>query len=202
MQGSPVIFYFSSIPTSDLINLLIQIAVLLLLLALMLFTLVSNFRKLRRGENILNLKKPLQTILYFLSSLVALIILGISVMILLSLFNGGTTDISTPHFFPLDNPKGEYKITLGCLGGQGTTFNIEESKIRYGPNGTYDKYCVEYTGADICCMGKTNFLRITIGKSKVDLEPFFGKRVKNIKGGWGSANGMAGLNIDSLELAE
>jgi len=113
------------------------------------------------------------------------------------------------NFFPLDDKNAEYKITKNCPYGQGW-----EEK----PQTTTHAYCLEYRGTHVVEMyeGKhTNFFSITIGKSKMNLEPYLGKKVKNIKGKyWDSTKqciqdtciAIGGpyivVNIDHLELAE
>ncbi len=114
-----------------------------------------------------------------------------------------------PSFFPLDSSQGKYIITKNCPNGQGWTEQFQ---------GQGYAYCVEYKGSDVFMndeSGNTNFFRITVGKSNVDLEPFVGKQVRLVSGQYVSSskqciqndcvniNGpYVVLNIDSLKLAE
>ena len=110
-----------------------------------------------------------------------------------------------PRFFPLNNPEAEYKVTKMCPQGQGWDENIQ-------PKG--DGYCIEYKGSDVFGDGRnTNFFRITVGNSKIDLEPLNGKNIKNIRGKYTDSSKqciqekctyLVGpfivLDIDSLEV--
>ena len=114
-----------------------------------------------------------------------------------------------PHFFPLNNSQSEYKVTKNCPTGQGRQEQFQ---------GQGSAYCVEYKGSNVFMnneSGNTNFFRITVGKSKVDLEPFNGKKVKNIEGKYTSSSKqciqnncsdiygpLVVLDIDNLEVAE
>lgn len=114
-----------------------------------------------------------------------------------------------PRFFPLNNSQGEYRITKNCPNGQGWQEQFQ---------GQGNAYCVEYKGSYVFMnneSGDTNFFRITVGKSKIDLEPFNGKKVRNIQGKYTSSSkqciqnnctGIYGplvvLDIDKLDAAE
>lgn len=114
-----------------------------------------------------------------------------------------------PHFFPLNNSQGEYRITKNCPNGQGWQEQFQ---------GQGNAYCVEYKGPDVFMndqSGNTNFFRITVGKTDMDLEQFNGKRVKNIDGKYTSSSKqciqnkcidiygpLVVLNIDKLDAAE
>lgn len=87
-----------------------------------------------------------------------------------------------PTFFPLNHPDGVYLITKTCPHGQGWT----EQNPSQG-----NAYCIEYKGPDVLLNSEnnnTNFFRITVGKSKIDLEPLVGKQVKSINGEYGSSS--------------
>ncbi|HLL61238.1 MAG TPA: hypothetical protein VK338_05955 [Candidatus Nitrosocosmicus sp.] len=87
-----------------------------------------------------------------------------------------------PHFFPLNNSQSEYRITKNCPNGQGWQQEVQ-SKGK--------AYCVEYKGPGVFMnkeSGNTNFFRITVGKSNLDLEPFVGKEVKTIEGKYSSSS--------------
>ncbi|MFH1832708.1 MAG: hypothetical protein ABH816_00885 [Candidatus Levyibacteriota bacterium] len=202
LMGPAFFFYLFPIshsgkpPLESVIPSTIQVIVLVLVLIFMLFTLARNFRKVLRGKNIVNFQKPFPTIFPIFSFLTAVAIIVISFLIFRSLFND-----ASPQFFPLDNSQGEYKITRACPGGQGNMVDL--MKDRY-PSDNYNEFCVEYTGKDVFMENpnQINFFRVTVGESKVNLEPFLDKKVKNVKGFWGTAGNMAGLNIDSLELVQ
>ncbi len=114
-----------------------------------------------------------------------------------------------PQFFPLNNPEGEYKISKKCPGGQGWGENI---------NGSNNLYCVEYRGSGVFMdeeSGNTHFFRVTVGKSKIDLDPYIEKKIKVIEGQFVSSSkqcildncsDIGGpyvvLNINNIELAE
>jgi hypothetical protein len=113
-------------------------------------------------------------------------------------------DSGIPTFFPLNNSQGEYRITKGCPNAQG--WDKQGSTQGEG-------YCVEYKGSGV--FGNTNFFRITVGKSQIELTPFINKKVKNIQGKYTSSSkqcirdkcieifgGYAVLDIDKLELVE
>ncbi len=114
-----------------------------------------------------------------------------------------------PSFFPLNNSSAEYTVSKKCSHGQGWNEDDE----------TQDKgFCIEYKGNNVFMndsSGNTNFFRITVGKSKIDLEPFVGKEVKNVKGNFVTSNkqcinnrcidiggAYVVLDISELELAE
>ncbi|MBI2327509.1 hypothetical protein HYU92_04280 [Candidatus Curtissbacteria bacterium] len=138
-----------------------------------------------------------------------LILMAFGVIVFVGWFIYAIVTDAPPSFFPLDNPQGEYTITKVCPAGQG---NIEQV---VSPG---NAYCVEYRGNEVFTGDsntKSTFFRITIGNSKVDLEPYVGKEVKNIKGKYvGSSKqciqnncvDIGGpfvvLNIDSLTSVE
>lgn len=115
----------------------------------------------------------------------------------------------TPNFFPLKKSQGDYQITKNCPSGQGWGEHFA---------GEGNAYCVEYRGSDVFMnsqSGNSNFFRITVGKSAIDLEPFNEKKVKNIEGKFTSSSKqcvqdrcidiygpLAVLDIDKLELAK
>jgi uncharacterized protein YbdZ (MbtH family) len=115
----------------------------------------------------------------------------------------------TPHFFPLNNPNGEYMVTKNCPGGQGWKEQVEDKG---------KAYCIEYKGKEVFLnkeSGSTNFFRITVGKSMTDLQPYLNKKVKNIQGEYKSSSKqciqqkcidisgpLVVLDIDHLELAQ
>ncbi len=114
-----------------------------------------------------------------------------------------------PIFFPLDDSQAEYKITKNCPDGQGWVEKIQTSE-----NG----FCVEYKGSGVLSSDQyknNNFFRITVGKSKIDLEPFVDKKVKNIQGKYAVSSkqciqdkcikidgSYTVLNIEKLEAVE
>lgn len=115
----------------------------------------------------------------------------------------------TPHFFPLDNPHGEYTITKKCPHGQGI---IKKYNI------VGEAYCLEYRGEGVIATEpqiNNDFFRITIGRSDIDLEQLNGKQVKNLTGKFTGSSQQcinekcidiggpyAVLDITSLEIAE
>jgi hypothetical protein len=115
-----------------------------------------------------------------------------------------------PQFFPLDDPKAEYRITKTCPVAQGWGKRHPELKG--------DGYCVEYTGDHVLMKednGNTQIFTITVGNSDVALEPLLGKKVKNIKGKFVSSSKQCiqdecmyingphvVLSIDSLEVVK
>lgn len=137
------------------------------------------------------------------------IIVGIGIFAFFGWFVWEIATDEPPHFFPLNNPQGEYRITKRCPGGQGW----EEKPHLQGKG-----YCLEYKGPDVFLNeehGKTNYFSITIGKSRIDLEPFVGKMVKNVKGKYTSSSTqciqnkcidiygpIVVLDIDKFELAQ
>jgi hypothetical protein len=79
-----------------------------------------------------------------------------------------------PVFFPLNNPKGVYKVTKACPSAQGW----EERTMTTG-----DLYCIEYKGTDVLFQEEgEDFFRITVGRSDVDLEKYLGMEVRDIEG--------------------
>jgi hypothetical protein len=138
-----------------------------------------------------------------------LILLVLGVIVFVGWFVYAIVTDAPPSFFPLDNPRGEYKITRNCPNGQGWTEQFQ---------GQGYAYCVEYRGPDVFMndeSGNTNFFRITVGKSNIGLEQFVGKQVRIVKGKYVSSskqciknncvniNGpYVVLNIDNLELVE
>ena len=81
-----------------------------------------------------------------------------------------------PVFFPLNDSKGTYKITKNCPNSQGW---------EQQPNADGYAYCVEYKGPGVFMNSETekhDFFRITVGKSRADLEPYIDKYVR-LKGG-------------------
>ncbi len=87
-----------------------------------------------------------------------------------------------PTFFPLNHPEGQYFISKICPHGQGWTDQT---------SGQGNAYCVEYKGPEVLMNqenGNTNFFRITVGKSKIDLEPLVGKQIKAVSGQYASSS--------------
>ncbi|QQG43333.1 MAG: hypothetical protein HYW45_04015 [Candidatus Daviesbacteria bacterium] len=138
-----------------------------------------------------------------------LLILTLAIFAFIGWFARAIFTDEPPHFFPLNNSKGEYRITKNCPNGQGWQEQFQ---------GQGNAYCVEYKGPDVFINnenGNTNFFRITVGKSDIDLEQFNGKRVKYIEGKYTSSSKqciqnkcieiygpLAVLNIEKLEIAE
>jgi hypothetical protein len=113
-----------------------------------------------------------------------LVLVGVvgTIGIFVSLFVIAIIADAPPTFFPLNNPQGSYKITKNCPAGQGW---VEEF------NGQGRAYCVEYKGPDVFMNvknGNTDFFRITVGKSTVDLEPYVGKQVRINRGKYVSSS--------------
>lgn len=139
-----------------------------------------------------------------------ILVLLLGVISLIGMFIYGIVTDRPPEFFPLDDIYARYKITKNCPNGQGwepqTQFYIGHA------------YCVEYKGDKVLMkedFQNTQSFTITVGKSNVDLEPFLGKMVENIRGEYdsssqqciqGSCVDIGGpfvvLNIDSLEIVE
>ncbi len=141
--------------------------------------------------------------------ILSLLFLGI--LILVGTFIYGIITDEPPKFFPLDDAQAEYTITKNCPSGQGW----QEPRI----SDLNAAYCLEYRGDHVLWLDdfhqNTKFFSITIGKSPIDLEPFVGKRVKNVKGKFASSSkqciqkqcvAIGGpfvvLNIDNLELVQ
>lgn len=138
-----------------------------------------------------------------------LLLLGVGIVAFVAWFVWAIITDEPPHFFPLDNVQAEYRVSKKCPNGQGWNEQVQAEG---------EGYCIEYKGSDVFSndvQGNTNFFRITVGQSKINLEPFVGKRVKNIKGKYVSSNkqcvngkciDIGGpyvvLNIDELDLAE
>lgn len=139
-----------------------------------------------------------------------LAIIIISIVLLISWFIYAVITDEPPHFFPLNDIQANYKITKDCPNNQGWNKSI-----------TYqggDAYCLEYTGNNVVWKeeyNNANFYRITIGNSKIDLESYIGKQVKNIKGKYRSSSKQCILNkctdisgpyvvldIDNLEIVK
>jgi hypothetical protein len=114
-----------------------------------------------------------------------------------------------PQFFPLDNPKGEYRLTKMCPNGQGWNNSLYSQ----------DKgYSIEYTGTGIFMsqdQANSSFYRICVGKSSVDLEPIMGKKIKKITGDFVSSSKqcvldrcieiggpLVVLNIEKIEMTQ
>ncbi|MEX2012975.1 MAG: hypothetical protein WD967_01065 [Candidatus Levyibacteriota bacterium] len=136
-----------------------------------------------------------------------LLIIAAVVFIFIGLFAWGIITDKPPDFFPLNNSQGEYKITKNCPDGQGWQEQFQ---------GQGNLYCVEYKGPHVFWIDEgenTNFFRITVGKTDINLEQFNGKRVKNIEGKFSYDSkqciqdkcvnvSFVVLDIDKLELAE
>src|SRR3989344_3139383 len=106
----------------------------------------------------------------------ALLVVIFSFVVFVAWFIYAIVTDEPPHFFPLNNSQGKYTITKNCPNGQGWREQF---------SGQGYAYCVEYKGADVFMndeSGNTNFFRITVGKSAIDLEPLIGKEVKSIEG--------------------
>jgi hypothetical protein len=139
---------------------------------------------------------------------ISLVISGL-IVIFISWFIWEIVTDRPPIFFPLNNPQGEYKITKGCPMEQGWNEQIMNPS---------NEYCVEYKGPDVFMnseYGNTNFFRITVGKSNINLKEFEGKKVKNIQGQYVSSDKqciqnkcvdiggpLVVLDIDKLEMAD
>ena len=88
------------------------------------------------------------------------------------LFSNSPNYDPPPDLFPVNNQYAEYKITKMC---PASAHASEEVQI-------LDKgFCIEYKVAKNLS-NDIAFSRVNVGYSKVDLEPFVGKKVKNIKG--------------------
>jgi hypothetical protein len=112
---------------------------------------------------------------------VILLILGAILLFILWFIWAIITD-PPPQFFPLDDAQAEYRITHSCPSSQG-----------WGPpRGQEDiAYCVEYRGKQVfgdSDHGNGYYFAITVGHSKVDLEPYLNQSVTNLKGKWNSSS--------------
>lgn len=101
-----------------------------------------------------------------------------SIFILGALFIWGIVNEPPPEFFPLDNSQARYTIIKSSTLFQGW--------VEGSPSAQYDleaRYYLEYRGEGVFNdENNTNFFRITIGKSKIDLSPFINKNVLITKG--------------------
>jgi hypothetical protein len=73
-----------------------------------------------------------------------------------------------PNFFPLNDSRAEYRITKDCPNGQGSVEQIYSQGYAY---------CLEYKGNKVLLKEteNSNFFRVTVGKSKINLEQYLGK---------------------------
>jgi len=134
-----------------------------------------------------------------------LVLLSLGFVVFVGLFVYLIFTEGPPNFFPLDDSTAEYTITKNCPNGQGWVKQMQDQGFAY---------CLEYDNVRGKENGNTNFFRITIGKSNLNLETYLDKKVKNIKGKYVNsskqciqnkcvdfAGPYAVLNIDKLELA-
>lgn len=143
-------------------------------------------------------------------------VLFVSIIAFITWFVWQILNESVPQFFPLDNPSARYTVIKSSKMTQGwnemeTTNSAVNSAILPG-----ERYYIEYRGENVLADdNKKNFFRITVGNSKVDLEPFINKDVKVTKGEFVSSSKQCiiekcvdiygpfvVLNIDQLRLAE
>lgn len=117
-----------------------------------------------------------------------------------------------PRFFPLANPNARYTVVKSSKMAQGNNETITTDSADL-PN---DRYYIEYRGKNVFADDNNkNFFRITVGKSKKDLEPFINKDVRIIKGEFVSSSRQCivdrcidifgnyiVLNIDQLKSAD
>jgi hypothetical protein len=115
-----------------------------------------------------------------------------------------------PQFFPLNNSQASYTIVKSSKVVQGWS---EKEQTGYS-NLPEPRYYVEYRGDGVFADDfNNNFFRVTVGKSKVDLEPFISKNVLITQGKFVSSSKQCivnqcidiygpyvVLNIDKLEF--
>lgn len=104
-----------------------------------------------------------------------------------------------PTFFPLDNPNAKYTVVKSSKMTQGW----EETIATNSSDLQEPRYYVEYRGKNVLADDNSgNFFRITVGNSKVDLQPYIDKNVRIIKGEFASSSKqcIAGSCIDIFGL--
>ena len=88
------------------------------------------------------------------------------------LFSNSPNYDPPPSLFPVNNQYAEYKITKMCPASAHASEEVQ----------TLDKgFCIEYKFTKNLS-NNVSFSRVNVGYSEVDLEPFVGRKVKNIKG--------------------
>lgn len=117
-----------------------------------------------------------------------------------------------PQFFPLNKAESRYTIIKSSklMQGWGETHAADVVELQQ------QRYYVEYRGDGVFMNEQNrNFFRVTVGDSKVDLEPFIGKDVLITKGEFVSSTKQCivgkcidirapfvVLNIDEINLNE
>lgn len=100
-----------------------------------------------------------------------------------------------PQFFPLNNSNARYTIVKSSKLGQGWVEKVATNSTELPA----PRYYVEYRGDGVFADDQNkHFFRVTVGNSKVDLEPFIGKDVLVTKGKFvnSSKQCIAGKCID------
>lgn len=171
-------------------------------LALFGFTLLKVVKKFKSKKPVFSRKNLVASLGYLVVTLLATVLSSFLILLV-----WGVLSDEPPHFFPLNDPEGEYRVTTGCPSGRGWS-EVEK---------TDTAYCVEYRGKHVFLNDEkqSDFFRITVGDSKVNLKPFVGKNVIIQKGRYtsrshqcinGTCTYIGGpfvvLDIDQLELAE
>lgn len=142
-------------------------------------------------------------------TLVTHLCLGFTILIVFAIgwFIWAIVNDKPPQFFPLNNPKGKYFVTKNCP-PQGNHDNPR-------PEDPGELYCVIYRGKNVFMNednGKTEAFTVMVAKSRIDLNTFENKYIKNIKGEFVNSSqqcikdkcvDLGGpwvvLNIDNLE---
>lgn len=114
----------------------------------------------------MNIKKVLLTVLFTV---------GLGVVLFIGWFAWAIFSEDQPQFFPLNNSKAKYAIVKSTKFAQGTDENELVNSTSYLSE---PRFYVEYRGDGVFMDDwHNNFFRVTVGKSKVELEPFIGKDV-------------------------
>ncbi len=142
-----------------------------------------------------------------------LVFLALGVLLFIGLFVWALLTDSQARFFPLNNSDGRYTIVKSSKLLQGWE---EEERANF-PGLPEPLYYVEYRGDGVLKVDEEHgdFFRVTVGNSKVELEPFISKDVIVTQGKFvGSSkqcivnkctdirSSYVVLDIDSLEIAK
>lgn len=151
----------------------------------------------------INIKKVLLTVL---------LTVGLGVLLFVGWFVWAIVSEDQPQFFPLNNSKARYTIVKSSKMGQGW----DEKEATNSSELPEPRYYVEYRGNNVFADDhNNNFFRVTVGNSKIDLEPFIGKDVVVTKGKFVSSSKQCivykcidiygpfvVLNVDELQFAK
>jgi hypothetical protein len=118
----------------------------------------------------MNIKRVLLTVLLMLS---------VGILLSIGWFVWAIVTDEPPQFFPLNNSQARYTIVKSSIMGQGW----DKKEATNSSELPEPRYYVEYRGEDVLADDHNeNFFRVTVGKSKVELEPFIGKDVMVTRG--------------------